>query len=80
MKRGSFEKFGQTGPGEADETFFGDLSRFMHKDKRADKMTGTCAGKELVIGLLDRATGKVRVKQIVNRKHRRLQKGSACER
>ena len=35
----------------------------MHKDKKAQKITGTGgSGKELVMGLLDRETGKVRVK------------------
>jgi transposase-like protein len=74
MARGSFEKFGGTGPVEADETMIGGLARFMHKDKRAEKITGTGgAGKELVMGLLDRETGKVRVKHVANRKRGTLQ-------
>jgi len=74
MQRGSFEKFGGTGPVEADETMIGGLARFMHKDKKAEKITGTGgAGKELVMGLLDRETGKVRVKHVTNRKRRTLQ-------
>jgi transposase-like protein len=73
MQRGSFEKFGADGPVEADETFIGGLARFMHKDKKA-KITGTGgAGKELVMGLLDRETGKVRVKHVANRKRGTLQ-------
>jgi transposase-like protein len=73
MQRGSFEKFGGSGPVEADETFIGGLARFMHKDKKA-KITGTGgAGKELVMGLLDRETGKVRVKHVANRKRSTLQ-------
>ena len=74
MQRGSFEKFGQTGPVEADETMIGGLARNMHKDKRAEKITGTGgAGTELVMGLLDRETGKVRVKHVANRKRGTLQ-------
>src|SRR5271170_3502602 len=74
MQRGSFEKFGGTGPVEADESMIGGLARFMHKDKKAEKITGTGgAGKELVMGLLDRETGKVRVKHVPNRKRRTLQ-------
>jgi transposase-like protein len=73
MQSGSFEKFGGSGPVEADETFIGGLARFMHKDKKA-KITGTGgAGKELVMGLLDRETGKVRVKHVSNRKRGTLQ-------
>jgi transposase-like protein len=71
MQRGTFEKF--AGEIEADETFIGGLARFMHKDRKA-KITGTGgAGKELVMGLLDRETGKVRVKHVANRKRRTLQ-------
>jgi transposase-like protein len=52
----------------------GGLARFMHADKKAEKITGTGgAGKELVMGLLDRETGKVRVKHVANRKRRTLQ-------
>ncbi len=74
MQRGSFEKMGGAGPVEADETFIGGFARFMHKDKRAMKIKGTGgAGKELVVGLLDRETGKVHVEHIPNRKRRTLQ-------
>src|SRR5712692_3632668 len=74
MARGSFEKFGGSGPVEADETMIGGLARFMHKDKKAVKITGTGgAGKELVVGLLDRETGKVHVEHIPNRKKKTLQ-------
>ncbi len=74
LQRGSFEKMGGTGPVEADETMIGGLARFMHTDKKAEKITGTGgAGKELVMGLLDRETGKVRVKHVANRKRRTLQ-------
>jgi transposase-like protein len=68
MQRGTFEKMGGSGPVEADETTIGGLARFMHKDKKAVKITGTGgAGKELVVGLLDRETGKVHVEHIPNR-------------
>jgi len=74
MQRGSFEKFGADGPVEADESMIGGAARFMHADKRAEKITGTGgAGKELVMGLLDRETGKVRIKHVANRKSRTLQ-------
>jgi transposase-like protein len=72
MQRGTFEKL--AGEVEVDESFIGGLARFMHKDKKA-KITGTGgAGKELVVGLLDRETGKVRVKHIADRKRGTLQK------
>ncbi len=74
MQRGSFAKFGSGGLVEADETMIGGLARNMHKDKKAEKITGTGgADKELVMGLLNRETGKVRVKHIANRKRRTLQ-------
>src|SRR5712692_8651205 len=73
MQRGSFEKMGGSGPVEADETMIGGLARFMHKDKKVVKITGTGgAGKELVVGLLDRETGKVHVEHIPNRKKKTL--------
>jgi transposase-like protein len=74
LRMGSIEKFGAGGPVEVDETMIGGLARFMHKDKKAEKITGTGgAGKELVMGLLDRETGKVRVKHVANRKRHTLQ-------
>jgi transposase-like protein len=74
MQRGTFEKMGGSGPVEADETMIGGLARFIHKDKKAEKITGTGgAGKELVMGLLARETGKVRVKHVANRRRRTLQ-------
>jgi hypothetical protein len=39
MQRGSFEKMGENGPVEADETLIGGKARFMHKDKKAEKIT-----------------------------------------
>jgi transposase-like protein len=74
MQDGGFAKFGGSGPVEADETMIGGLARFMHKDRKAKKITGTGgAGKELVMGLLDRETGKVRVKHVSNRRRGTLQ-------
>jgi transposase-like protein len=72
MQQGSMEKIG--GKVEADETFIGGLARNMHKHKKAQKITGTGgAGKELVVGLLDRETGKVRVRHVADRKKGTLQ-------
>jgi transposase-like protein len=74
MQAGSFwDKL--EGEIEVDETFIGGLARNMHKNKKAAKITGTGgSGKELVMGLLDRETGKVRVKHIANRERDTLQK------
>lgn len=53
MQEGSLEKIG--GEVEADETFIGGKAKFMHKDKRASKITGTGSiGKTAVMGLLAR--------------------------
>ncbi|HVO24320.1 MAG TPA: IS1595 family transposase, partial [Candidatus Margulisiibacteriota bacterium] len=72
MQRGSFEKIG--GEVEADETFVGGKARNMHAWKRTKKITGTGGeGKEIVLGLLERETGKVRVKHIGDRKKKTLQ-------
>jgi transposase-like protein len=74
MQRGSLAKFGSGGPVEADETMIGGLARFMPKDKKAKKITGRGgSGKELVVGLLDRESGKVRVTHVKDRKRRTLQ-------
>jgi len=59
---------------EADESFIGGLARNMHKDKKA-KITGTGgSGKEIVVGLLERETGEVRVKHVSDRRKHTLQK------
>jgi transposase-like protein len=64
MQAGSFEKL--SGAFEADESFIGGLARNMHKDKKA-KVTGTGgAGKAIVMGILDRERGKVRLKHVPN--------------
>lgn len=67
MQQGTFDKM--VGPVEADETFIGGLARNMHADKRREKIKDGASGKgkELVIGLLDRETRKVRVKHVSNR-------------
>jgi transposase-like protein len=71
MQSGTFEKV--AGKFEADESFIGGLARFMHKDKKA-KITGTGgAGKAVVMGILDRERGKVRVKHVQNVQRETLQ-------
>jgi hypothetical protein len=73
MQTDTFEKMGGGGPVEADETFIGGLARNMHKGRRAKKITGTGgSGKELVVGLLDRETRKVRVAHVADRKKKTL--------
>jgi hypothetical protein len=53
MQSGDFSPM--SGQVEVDETFIGGKSRFMHKDKRAVKITGTgSVGKAAVMGLLER--------------------------
>ena len=53
MQSGSFDKMG--GEVEVDETFIGGKARNMHKDKRAEKITGRGGvGKAAVMGLLER--------------------------
>ena len=63
---------------EADETFIGGKARNMHKDKRAEKITGTGGkGKVAVMGILERGPksigSKVRVKVVDNTKKKTLQ-------
>jgi transposase-like protein len=69
MQAGSFAKM--TGEVEADETFIGGKSRFMHKAKRAAKITGTGGmNKSAVMGLLERhgphGHSRVKVKHVSN--------------
>lgn len=53
MQTGTFRKL--VGEVEIDETFIGGRARFMHKDKRAQKIKGTGGlGKAAVMGLLER--------------------------
>ena len=63
---------------EADETFIGGKARNMHKDKRAEKITGT-GGKDkaMVLGILERGKdgkpSRVRTKVVESRKKKALQ-------
>jgi transposase-like protein len=78
MQTGTFEKKmgGAGGAVEADETFIGGLSRNMHRDVRARRITGTgSSGKVIVMGLLERHTegSKVRAKVVSDRSRPTLQ-------
>src|SRR5271165_4388977 len=67
VHHGSINKM--SGTVEADETFIGGAARFMHKHKRAEKVHGRGpGGKEIVFGLLERKTGKVRVHHVETRR------------
>jgi len=67
MHTGSINKM--SGTVEADETFIGGAARFMHKHKREEKVHGRGpGGKEIVFGLLERKTGKVRVHHVGTRR------------
>lgn len=64
-----------SGEVEADESFIGGKARNMHKWKREQRIQGRgTVGKEIVMGLLERETGKVRVAPIESRKKKALQK------
>ena len=70
--QGSINKM--TGTVEADETFVGGKARNMHADKRAEKIHGRGPeGKAIVFGLLERETGKVRMKVVDFRRKHHLQ-------
>jgi transposase-like protein len=57
LQNGTLEKL--DGAVEADETFVGGKARFMHKDKREEKIKGRGAsGKTIVLGALERTTLK----------------------
>lgn len=78
MQTGSFEKL--SGHVEVDETFIGGATRFMHRDKRAEKINGPGTGgpgKTAVMGLLERhgldKTSKVKAKVIPNVRRQTLQ-------
>ena len=69
-----------SGQVEIDETFVGGAARFMHKDKRAEKIKGPGTGgqgKTAVMGLLERhgidKTSKVKAKVIPNVRRHTLQ-------
>ncbi|MYF08004.1 MAG: IS1595 family transposase [Rhodospirillaceae bacterium] len=52
------------GPAEADETWFGGLRKNMSKDKRKALTGRGAAGKDAVVGVRDRATGRVAARHI----------------
>src|SRR6266567_7153500 len=64
-----------SGEVEVDETFIGGKARNMHKDKRAQRITGT-GGKDktIVMGMVERG-GKVRAMVVSERNKTELQKG-----
>ena len=67
MHHGTINKM--SGTIEADETFIGGAARFMHKHKREEKIHGRGpSGKEIVFGLLERNTGKVRTHHVATRR------------
>jgi len=71
LHRGSILKLG--GEVEVDETFIGGLARNMHKDRRADAITGTGgSGKQIVMGMLDRRNREVVLQHIPDRKRETL--------
>ena len=72
MHHGTINKM--TGTVEADETFIGGKARFMHADKREEKIHGRGPeGKAIVFGLLERETGRIRTKVVTSRKKGSLQ-------
>ena len=75
MTQGTFDKpMGEDGGEiEADESFIGGLARNMHKADRARKIKGTGgSGKQIVMGLFDRKSGKVRVRHVPDVRHETL--------
>ena len=67
MHHGTINKM--SGTIEADETFVGGAARFMHHRKREEKIHGRGPmGKEIVFGLLERKTGKVRLHHVETRR------------
>jgi transposase-like protein len=75
VQEGTFEPM--SGEVEVDETFIGGRARFMHEDKRAEKITGTGGmGKTAVMGLLERhgkdGHSRVKAKVIPNVKRKTM--------
>jgi transposase-like protein len=72
LKGGGWEKM-QGGPIEVDETFVGGELKNMHSEKKARyRKRGGTYGKAIVMGMLDRQTGKVRAKVVPNTKSKTL--------
>ena len=72
MQTGTFEQL--SGEVEVDETFVGGKAKFMHRDERARKISGTggsTANKTAVMGLLER-DGEVRAMVVPNTKRATL--------
>jgi len=70
----SKEKFGTSGPVEADEAFIGPDPRRMHRDRKAKAhAAGRYANKTAVHGLLDRELRQVRATVLPNIKRETLQ-------
>lgn len=71
MQTESFEKL--NGTVEVDETFIGGQARYMHKDKREEKIKGRGpGGKAIVLGLFERH-GEVRTRVVPDTKQETLQ-------
>jgi transposase-like protein len=75
VQTGTFGKM--SGEVEVDETFIGGKARFMHKGKRAEKITGTGGmGKTAVMGLLERhgelGHSTIKAKVVPNTKRKTL--------
>jgi len=67
MHNGTINKM--SGTVEADETFIGGAARFMHADKRREKVRGRgVIGKEIVFGLLERKSGRVHIQHVDTRR------------
>ena len=74
LSSGSFEKIGDGGPVEIDETFIGGKPKNMHADRRMKLKTAMIGDhKTAVMGMLDRETRRVRAKVIPNVKRETLQ-------
>jgi len=75
LQRGSFQKK-LSGQVEADETYIGGKARFMHDDKRKEKIKGrghSETGKAIVMGVLERH-GQVRLEVMKGTTHDDLQR------
>jgi transposase-like protein len=67
MQTGTFEKL--SGEVEADETYVGGKARFMHKNKKKEKIKGTgTSGKTIVLGALERGDKEKKIPSKVKAK------------